>query len=49
MTNQAKELAEKAEIGERLKLAVNNIIIEKEKDKNEDYYRRCRQCRHPPG
>ena len=38
MTDQAKELAEKAEIGESLKLAVNNIIIEKEKDKNELRY-----------
>ena len=36
MTNQAKELAEKAEIGERLKLAVNNIIIEMQ-DLNRKY------------
>ena len=38
MANQAKELAEKSEISERLKFAVNNIIIEKEKDKNELRY-----------
>lgn len=38
MTNQAKELAEKAEIGERLKLAVNNIIIEKDKNELRYYF-----------